>query len=101
MQHLQIDPGRGFARLAGTPRSQAATLVLGPGEATGGPDNTHDHSDQWLFVLSGRGRATVAGTDLDLAPGSLVLIEAGEPHRIANAGQEPLRTLSVYAPPAF
>ena len=101
MKLLQIEPEEGFRVLAKTGRSEAATLVLGPGQTTGGPDNVHAGSDQWLFVLAGTGRATVAGEDLELVPGALLLIEAGEPHFIANSGSAPLRTLSFYAPPAF
>jgi mannose-6-phosphate isomerase-like protein (cupin superfamily) len=36
-----------------------------------------------------------------LAPGGLLLIEAGEPHEISNAGRVPLATVNVYAPPAY
>jgi mannose-6-phosphate isomerase-like protein (cupin superfamily) len=101
MKQCQIDPQDGFKVLAGTARSEAATMVLEAGESTGGPDNTHDRSDQWLFVLSGRGRATVGGSEVELGPGSLVLIEAGEPHQIDNTGDEQLRTLNFYAPPEY
>ena len=101
MRKLPIDPKEGFHVLAKTGRSQAATMVLGAGRSTGGPDNAHRGSDQWLFVLSGRGRATVSGSELELAPGDLVLIEAGETHQIDNAGEEPLRTLNFYAPPQY
>lgn len=95
------DRSGGFRILAGTPRSQAASMVLDPGESTGGPENRHPDSDQWLYVISGRGRATVDGRAVDLETGALLLIEAGEAHEIANAGQEPLRTLNVYAPPVY
>ena len=95
------DREAGFTVLASTSRSQAARMVLGPGEATGGPENRHADSDQWLYVIAGRCRATVEGRTLDLEAGSLLLIEAGEAHEIANVGEEPLRTLNVYAPPEY
>jgi len=101
MKQLKVDPRQGFHVLARTERSEAATMVLDPGQGTGGPDNTHDRSDQWLFVLSGRGRATVGGSQADLEAGSMVLIEAGEPHEIENTGDGPLRTLNFYAPPEY
>jgi mannose-6-phosphate isomerase-like protein (cupin superfamily) len=101
MKQLKIDPRQGFHVLARTERSEAATMVLDVGRSTGGPDNTHDRSDQWLFVLSGHGRATVGGSQVDLSAGTMVLIEAGDPHEIENTGDEPLRTLSFYAPPEF
>ena len=103
MELVQVEWQGGFRVLARSERSEAAALVLAPGEATGqargGSGNVHEGSDQWLFVLAGQGRATVAGMDVELVPGALLLIEAGEPHRIANRGSEPLRTLTFYAPP--
>lgn len=90
-----------FEVLAETSRSQSAVMVLDPGRSTGGPDNRHPESDQWLFVVSGSGTATVEGQQFAIAAGSLVLIEAGEAHEIACESDAPLRTISVYAPPAY
>lgn len=102
VQHVRVPGGRGFFTvLAGTGRSQAAAMVLRPGQSTGGEDNVHASSDQWLYVVSGAGRAVVGGRTLDLGAGSLLLIEAGEPHEITNTGREPLVTVNVYAPPAY
>lgn len=90
-----------FDVVAGTPRSQAATMNLEPGQSTGGPDNRHPDSDQWLYVVSGRGRAMVEGETIELAPGSLLLIEAGEGHEIECSGDQWLETVNVYAPPVY
>ena len=46
-------------------------------------------SDQWPYVALGTGRATVRGRRVGLKPGSLLLIEAGEPHEISNEGGDP------------
>lgn len=102
MRYLKINPEEpGFSIIAQSSRSQAAVMVLGPGETTGGPDNTHGRSDQWLYVLSGTGRATVNGQPLELSPGTLILIEAGEPHQVDNTGEVPLKTIDFYAPPEY
>jgi mannose-6-phosphate isomerase-like protein (cupin superfamily) len=101
MQRIQLDPTGGFTVLAETTRSQAATMVLDPHGSTGGPDNRHASADQWLYVLSGSGSATVGGDEVPLAAGVLLLIEAGETHEIRNETEEPLRTLNVYAPPEY
>jgi len=90
-----------FQVVAGTGRSQAATMVLRPGQATGGDDNVHPHSDQWLYVVSGTGIAIVEGQTIELEPGALLLVEAGERHEISNGGSEPLVTINVYSPPAY
>lgn len=94
-------PRAGFQVLSGTDRSQAAFMTLAPGEATGGPDNRHASSDQWLYVASGSGTATVEGTRMALAAGDLVLVAAGETHEIQAADDEALVTVNVYAPPEY
>ncbi|MDR7482510.1 MAG: cupin domain-containing protein [Armatimonadota bacterium] len=76
-------------------------MVLAPGRSTGGADNVHDASDQWLYVISGTGEAVVDGRRVTLAPGGLLLIEAGEPHEIRNTGRRALVTVNVYAPPVY
>ncbi len=102
MQEFDINRrSEGFRLLGTTAHSQAATMVLGPGEATGGPDNRHEHSDQWLYVLAGRGHARVGDREAELGAGQLLLIGAGETHEIRNTGDRPLETLNVYGPPAY
>jgi mannose-6-phosphate isomerase-like protein (cupin superfamily) len=101
MKRLEIAPDRGFHVIAGTGRSQAATMVLEAGEVTGGPDNFHIESDQWLYVVAGSGEATVNGQNVALATGTLLLIEARESHEIRNTGDRPLETLNIYAPPEY
>ena len=73
-KHLRF--GRGFSIALRNARGQAATMVLDPGDCEGGPGNRHRGSDQWLYVLSGRGTALVAG-------------------------RTPLKTLNLYVPPAY
>lgn len=87
--------------LGGTERSQAAAMTLAPGESTGGPDNRHRSSDQWLYVVAGSGGATIEGRDVGLSRGDLVLIAAGETHEIRASDQEALVTVNVYAPPEY
>ncbi|WP_142857556.1 cupin domain-containing protein [Salinigranum halophilum] len=90
-----------FDVVGGTDRSQAATMVLAPGQSTGGPESAHAASDQWLYVVSGDGTATVEGDTVDLAAGTLLLVEPGETHEITNTGTVPLETVNVYAPPEY
>ena len=101
MQTLNIDPSSFFEVVAGTSRSQAATMVLAPGRSTGGLDNRHARSDQWLYVLAGVGTGVVAGREVALRPGTLLLVEAGEAHELTNTGSEALKTFNLYAPPAY
>ena len=100
MHHLKIEPEFEFKVIAGTERSQAAVMVLNPGETTGGPQSRHINSDQWLYVFSGTGWAVVEGAEIKLSKGSLLLIEAGEAHQITS-GSERLETINFYAPPEY
>lgn len=102
MKRVQTGGMRSFFRIvAGTERSQAAVMVLEAGQSTGGDDNVHPDSDQWLYVVSGSGTAVVEGRRVDLDAGALLLIEAGEAHEIVNSGAESLVTVNVYAPSVY
>lgn len=101
MEIVRVDPESGFRVLVGTERSQAATMVLAPGTSTGGLDNRHPESDQWLYVTSGEGRAIVEGEERELREGDLLVIEAGEAHEIRCDGDRTLKTFSIYAPRAY
>lgn len=93
---------RGFAVLHATRTSQAAMMTLAPGEDSGEDgDNEHAWAEQWLYVVSGSGRARVGGRTIALRAGSLLLIEKREPHQIRNTGRRRLVTVNVYAPPAY
>lgn len=100
MKKVDLNGRDGFHVRAETPRAQVATMVLQPGESTGGPDNRHENGDQWMFVLSGAGRVTVEGTVVNLTAGELLLIEQGEAHEV-RAGDEPFTTLNFYAPKEY
>ena len=81
--------------------AQAAEMVIAPGDAEGGPKNSHEGADQWLFVLAGSGTAYVEGKRIALRQHSLLLIERGEQHEIRCTGDVPLQTLNFYVPPAY
>ena len=87
--------------MRGNSGSQAAEMVISPGESEGDERNRHRGADQWLFVVDGRGEALVKNRRYKLVPGSLILIERGERHEIKNVGRTLLRTLNFYVPPAY
>ncbi len=93
--------GKGFRVAFDVRRVQAAEMVLAPGDSEGGPDNRHRGADQWLYVVSGTGVATVEGRRVPLKAGVLLVIEKGERHEVRNTGRTLLKTLNVYYPPAF
>lgn len=101
MQHKKLRFAADFKVAIGNRCSQAAEMTLPPGESEGGPDNRHRGADQWLYVVSGRGSATVAGRRVKLEAGTVLLIEKGETHEIRTTGTTPLKTVSFYVPPAY
>lgn len=101
MQRVVLQFESSFHVVAGNDRSQSAVMVLARNESTGGPDNRHPQSDQWLYVAAGEGEAVVAGQSHELRPGVLLLIEHGETHEIRNNGTDLLKTLNFYVPPAY
>ena len=101
MQRVALDLSHGFRVTAGNQRSQAAVMVLDAGESVGGPENVHQESDQWLYVVDGEGEAVIADETVALGPNTLLLIERGETHEIRNTGDGPLETLNFYVPPEY
>jgi mannose-6-phosphate isomerase-like protein (cupin superfamily) len=101
MKSDQLSFRPGFRLSVGNGRSQAAVMVLAKGAKEGGPGNRHQGADQWLIVTEGTGVAVVNGRKTRLKPGKVVLIEAGDRHEIRNCGRSLLKTVSVYAPPAY
>ena len=99
MERASLDFDRYFEVVMATDEAQAAEMTVEPGRSVGGPDNYHAESDQWLFVVSGTGVATVDGDEERLTAGDLLRIEAGERHGIANDGDDPLETVNFYTPP--
>jgi mannose-6-phosphate isomerase-like protein (cupin superfamily) len=101
MKKKSLRFGKGFRIALGNRRSEAAEMVIAPGDAEGDPGNRHRGSDQWLFVLSGTGVATVNDKRYRLKQNVLLLIEHGDRHEIRNNGKTLLRTLNFYVPPAY
>lgn len=98
-KHLRF--GRGFRVALRNARAQAAEMVIAPRGAEGDARNRHRAADQWLYVLSGTGVATVNRRRYPLRAGKLLLIERGDEHEIRNRGRTLLRTLNLYVPPAY
>src|SRR5437762_6831462 len=103
MRHLNTSNARSFFKvLTSTADAQAAMMTLRPGQSTSDhPENEHPRCEQWVFVLSGTGRATVGKRRAILKPKSLLLIEKGEAHQITGTGKSPLVTLNFYVPAAY
>lgn len=101
MKKISLNPKNFFEVLESTDRSQVAEMVLAPDQSTGGPNNKHSDSDQWLYVIEGKGKAVIENKTVEFSSGDLVLIEAGENHKVKNTGESDLKTFNIYAPKAY
>jgi mannose-6-phosphate isomerase-like protein (cupin superfamily) len=83
MKHVDTRKRRGFFRLMlDSGHAQAAMMTLRPGQSSSDqPENEHPRSEQWLYVISGTGRATTGKRRTSLKEGLLLLIETDEPHQ--------------------
>jgi mannose-6-phosphate isomerase-like protein (cupin superfamily) len=101
MKRKQLQFGKGFKVIFGNLRSQAAQMVIAPGESEGGPHNRHRGADQWLYVVSGEGIVKAGRRRLPLRAGTLLFIEHGDLHEVRNNGRALLKTLNFYVPPGY
>ena len=110
MQHLMVEVVPSDAKFVNgkfekefrrTPRSQGYLVVLQPKASAFEEPPVHPNSDQRLYVIAGTGEAEVNGEIVRIHKGSMLLIEAGEVHKVTNTGNEDLVTVNVFAPPAF
>ena len=101
MKKVNVKMNSGFNVKETEKNSQVATMVLKPGETTGGPNNKHNGSDQWLYVVAGKGEALINGEKVTFDEGDLLLIESGDTHEIKNNSSSDLKTLNFYSPPAY
>lgn len=98
-----------FAELPG--RKSADPLPAGLGAAAGvsvrvveippGPrtPHRHPHSCEVVYVAAGRGRVWEGDRATALAPGDIVLVEAGVSHATVCTGTEPMRLVCFFPHP--
>jgi mannose-6-phosphate isomerase-like protein (cupin superfamily) len=98
MKQLLVKASKDTTILSKTSRGQVVFLVLQHGQQVEGK---HADSDQWLYVLSGEGKAVVCGTSVVLIPGRLLLIERSEEHELRCTSYEPLTIIDFSSPPAY
>ena len=77
-------------------RSQLVVMTIPPGGEIG--EERHDHVEQTLFCLSGTGAVILDGARSSFGPGDVVVVTPRTRHNFVNAGTEPLRIYTIYAP---
>jgi mannose-6-phosphate isomerase-like protein (cupin superfamily) len=76
---------------------QVVVMTIPAGGEIG--EEIHPDTDQVLVFLGGRGEAQLDGASSEIGPNDLVFVRAGTRHNFVNTGDEPLRLITVYAPP--
>jgi mannose-6-phosphate isomerase-like protein (cupin superfamily) len=76
--------------------AQLVVMTIQPGEEIG--EETHE-GDQILHFVEGTGDAILEGKTSRVGPGDIVFVPAGTLHNFVNTGNDPLRLVTVYAPP--
>ena len=77
--------------------AQVVVMTLPAGQEIG--EEVHPDVDQLLLFVEGRGEARVDGRADPVDADDLVFVRAGTRHNFVNTGDQPLRILTVYAPP--
>ncbi len=57
----------------------------------------HEETSEFYYVLEGSGRVTVAGEEVEVGPGTVIYIPAGDKHRVINNGDKELVVLFGYS----
>lgn len=78
-------------------KSQLVVMSIPPGTDVG--KETHKHTEQTLFFLSGKGEGELDGKKFPIGPGDVVVVVPGTEHNFRNTGTEDLKIYTVYAPP--
>jgi mannose-6-phosphate isomerase-like protein (cupin superfamily) len=76
---------------------QVVVMTIPAGGEIG--DEVHTDTDQVLVFLDGRAEAVLDGETSEVGANDLVFVRAGTRHNFINIGDEPLRLITVYAPP--
>lgn len=76
--------------------AQLVVMTIQPGEEIG--EETHE-GDQILQFTAGSGEAVIEGESSAVGADDVVFVPAGTLHNFVNTGEDPLRLVTIYAPP--
>ncbi|HQV65141.1 MAG TPA: cupin domain-containing protein, partial [Candidatus Paceibacterota bacterium] len=76
---------------------QITVMSINSGEDIG--QETHPHTDQFLRVEQGTGKAIIGGQEYEISDTFGITIPAGMEHNIINTGDVAMKLYSIYTPP--
>lgn len=77
-------------------KSQLVAMSIPAGGEIG--QETHNHVEQTLFILSGSGKTILNGEEKQIFAGDVVVVTPGTQHNFINTGSEPLKIYTIYSP---
>jgi uncharacterized cupin superfamily protein len=95
-EQLAVQP---LADLAGARSLRANVWALAPGDWSWGR-HVHREQEELYLVLDGRLRVEAGGGTFELGAREALVVPAGVPHQLWNAGEDEVTYLAAAAPPA-
>ena len=79
--------------------AELAVMSLPPGGELG--EEVHNHADEILVVIRGKGEAVVNGQKRLTRKHDVLFVSAGHRHNLTNTGKRDLKLITVFSPPCF
>jgi len=79
-------------------RNLAISQVVAPPGSLG-TMHVHKESDEFWYILSGRGKIIIGDEKISVEPDMVVYGPANVPHQLINTGQDPLKAIFIFSPP--
>lgn len=97
VQRLALENADFRRVLKTTTRSQLVLMSVSAGGEIG--EETHAENDQILSFVQGSGHAVLAGKQVNVTAGSVVVVPAGTRHNFLADRGDALKLYTIYAPP--
>ena len=63
--------------------------------------HVHEHAEEVIYILSGRGLSGVGDTEVEMGPGDTMFVPRGAVHWFSNPFDEPVEMLFAYTRPSL
>jgi quercetin dioxygenase-like cupin family protein len=74
-------------------------VVINPGN-TVKPAHAHTNKEELIYITSGKGKVFIDGSVYEIRQGTSVLFKPGSVHMVRNDGEEDMKIVCVFSPPA-
>jgi quercetin dioxygenase-like cupin family protein len=91
---MRVRAGFPISSGTGTKSTAVVYFELEPGEHLG---SHTDSAEEVLFIVAGRGEATIGGEQAAVQKGTLAVVPALIPHSVKNTGKETLRVVGFFS----